>query len=83
MAGDKSEKMKKAKSKDAVKKPGPIKNLVSYLGDVKRELKKVAWPTRADTLASTWVVIILSIIFSLFFFVCDSVLKFMLSLAFA
>jgi preprotein translocase subunit SecE len=82
MAGNKSEK-KKNKAKEAAKKPNPIKNLISYVGDVKRELKKVAWPTRSDTLASTWVVIILSIIFSLFFFLCDSVLKFLMSLAFA
>ena len=60
----------------------PIKKMVDFLADVRRELKKVAWPTRADTLASTWVVIAITFIFSMFFFFCDSVLAFLMKLTF-
>ncbi len=71
------------KAPKGVKKPNPLRQLIDFLSDVKRELKKVAWPTRSDTLASTWVVITITFIFSLFVFFCDSILMFLMSLAFA
>jgi preprotein translocase subunit SecE len=69
------------KSDEGVSKTNPIKKLVDFLADVRRELKKVAWPTRSDTLASTWVVIAITFIFSIFFFMCDSILMYLLKLA--
>jgi len=36
-------------------------NLIQYLKDSRAELKKVAWPTKKETLKNTWVVIGLSI----------------------
>ncbi|MCB9477327.1 MAG: preprotein translocase subunit SecE [Deltaproteobacteria bacterium] len=46
--------------------------------DVPRELKKVAWPTPQDTATSTVVVIVLSVIFSIFFFIADRILQFLI-----
>ena len=37
-------------------------NTADFLGKVKSELKKVTWPTKKETLASTQVVIILTLI---------------------
>lgn len=35
-------------------------SLIQYLKDSKIELKKVAWPTKKETLRNTWIVIGLS-----------------------
>jgi preprotein translocase subunit SecE len=42
-----------------------------FLKEVKIELKKVVWPTRKDTIASTSVVIILVFIIALFLGLVD------------
>jgi len=42
-----------------------------FLKEVKTELKKVVWPTRKDTIASTSVVVILVIIIALFLGLVD------------
>jgi preprotein translocase subunit SecE len=42
-----------------------------FLKEVKMELKKVVWPTRKDTIASTTVVIILVFIIAIFMGLVD------------
>jgi len=42
-----------------------------FLKEVKSELKKVVWPTRKDTIASTSVVVILVLIIALFLGLVD------------
>ncbi|MGD9105437.1 MAG: preprotein translocase subunit SecE, partial [Desulfobacterales bacterium] len=55
--------------------PGKIKNYINkcvqFLREVKVELKKVVWPTRKQTLGSTVVVIILTMIIASFLGVVD------------
>lgn len=46
-----------------------------FLTNVKGELKKVTWPTRKDTLASTTVVIVLVFVVAVFLWVVDSALS--------
>lgn len=57
------------------KEPGKLKSLIDkgmqFLREVKVELKKVAWPTRKQTVGSTAVVLILVMIISLFLGVVD------------
>ena len=48
---------------------------IQYLKEVKVEMTKVAWPTREELLNSTVVVIVVSLIFSIFIFGADSVLN--------
>ncbi|MBZ0272010.1 preprotein translocase subunit SecE [bacterium] len=81
---DKKDAPKKAppERKPDEKKPGPFRQLVDFIADVRRELRKVAWPTRQDTLASTWVVIVITIVFSVFLFLCDSVLMYVVGFLF-
>jgi len=74
---------KEKKAAEGVEKVNLIKKTIDFLADVRRELKKVAWPTRSETLASTWVVIAITFIFSIFFFLCDSVLAFLMKLTLA
>jgi len=55
--------------------PGKIKNYINravqFLREVRVELKKVVWPTRKQTLGSTVVVIILTMIIASFLGVVD------------
>ena len=56
-------KAEKAKAKsDKDKKPGFFKRVGRFFRELKAELKKVAWPTRADTLKKTGIVIVCVIV---------------------
>ena len=43
----------------------------SFLREVSSEIKKVTWPSRDETLATTVVVIAASFIFGVFLYLCD------------
>lgn len=49
-----------------------------FLANVKSELKKVTWPTRKDTYASTVVVVTLVLVVAVFLWVIDSALSTMI-----
>jgi preprotein translocase subunit SecE len=49
-------------------------SLAEFLRDVRLELQKVSYPTRSETIGSTTVVIVFSIIVSVFLYVVDLVL---------
>ena len=51
------------------------KNLASFSGDVKTELKKVTWPSRKEVYGTTVVVIITVFFFGIYLFLVDIVLK--------
>lgn len=46
----------------------------AFLDEVKIELGKVTWPTRKETIATTWVVVVIIFIISLYLGACDAVL---------
>lgn len=46
----------------------------SFLEEVKIELGKVTWPTRKETLATAWVVIVIVLLISLYLGACDIIL---------
>jgi len=48
-----------------------LEKVTQFLREVKVELKKVVWPTRKDTVASTSVVLILVIIIAIFLGLVD------------
>lgn len=62
---------------------GKIERARNFLSDARKELKKVVWPNKQQTLASTRVVLIFVAIISLFLGLVDSILgrlvKFILS----
>jgi len=74
-----------AGSAAAAKKPGEgfFAKAVQFLREVKVELKKVAWPSRKQTIGSTAVVIALVVLISLFLGVVDmglsSLMRFVLN----
>ncbi|ALA57622.1 preprotein translocase subunit SecE [Nitrospira moscoviensis] len=51
----------------------------AFITDVRGELKKVSFPTRAETIGSTTVVIVFCIIMSLYLSVVDSFLVWLVS----
>jgi len=50
---------------------GYIRKGVQFLREARMELKKVKWPTRKELLASTAVVIVLTLVVALFLGLCD------------
>ena len=46
----------------------------NFLEEVKVELGKVTWPTRKETMATTWVVVVIIVIISLYLGACDMIL---------
>ena len=55
-----------------------IKKLFTYLSDVKIEMGKVSWPTRAELIGSTRLVLVMSLILSILVFITDRFLTMLL-----
>ncbi|MES2728477.1 MAG: preprotein translocase subunit SecE [Pseudomonadota bacterium] len=51
-------------------------NPIHFLRQVRAEVKKVSWPTRRETIASTIAVFIMVLISMIFLFFADQVLAF-------
>ena len=60
-----------ASARPAKVREGRIENTLQFLREVKIELKKVTWPTRAQAMGSTAVVIVLVLIISLYLGLVD------------
>ena len=54
---------------------------VEFLKQVRAEARKVTWPTRQETISSTIAVFIMVVIASVFLFVADQVLSFIVRFA--
>lgn len=54
-------------------------SVVEFFVEVRAELKKVSYPTRAETMGSTAVVLIFCVVMSLYLSVVDSFLVWMVS----
>lgn len=52
-----------------------IKKTQRFLEDVKREMGKVSWPTHNELINSTFIVILVSIIFTIFIFLADIIVS--------
>lgn len=64
----------KAKAKaDREKKPGVGKRIARFFRELRSELKKVSWPTRADTLKKTGIVIVCVIVVGIIVWIFDGI----------
>ena len=54
-----------------IPKVGPVK----YVAQVRQEGRKVVWPTRRETVVTTILVMIMTILLGAFFFVVDSIVS--------
>jgi len=52
-----------------------IKKAKQFIEDVRVEMKKVVWPERDELINSTIVVIVVSILFTLFIFFSDTIIS--------
>ena len=64
----------KAKAKaDKEIKPGVGKRIARFFRELRSELKKVSWPTRADTLKKTGIVIVCVIVVGIIVWIFDGI----------
>ena len=52
-----------------------FKKLATYIQDVRNEMSKVTWPTRAELIESTRIVLILSAVLGIAVFAVDRILS--------
>ena len=52
-----------------------IKKIKSFIDDIKAEMAKVTWPTRDELINSTLIVTVVSLLFTIFIFLADTVLS--------
>ncbi len=64
---------KPVEKKPAEKKPGVFARLKKYFRDTKSEVKKVAWPTKQQTINNTGVVIACIVVVGAFIGVLDAI----------
>ena len=57
-----------------------VKRAGEYLSEVRAEAAKVSWPNRKEIQANTWVVILTVAILSVFLFIVDRIILFLLGL---
>jgi preprotein translocase subunit SecE len=55
-----------------------FKKIVDYLMQVRAEMAKVSWPTRAEMMESTKIILVLSVILAVAVFAVDRVLSYAL-----
>jgi len=48
--------------------------IINFINDVIKEMKKVTWPTQNELKESTMIVIVLTLVLSLFTFIVDGIL---------
>ena len=59
-----------------------FRKISKFLQDVKTEMAKVSWPTKEELKGTTMVVIVVTLILTLFIFVTDKILQSILNLIF-
>ncbi len=57
-----------------------INKAIKYVGDVKKEMSKVHWPTRMELRDSSVIVVVLSLLMAIFIFGIDTILNNILKL---
>ncbi|MFP4012985.1 MAG: preprotein translocase subunit SecE [Chitinispirillaceae bacterium] len=57
-----------------------MQKFIQYLKDVRTEVAKVSWPTKNEVTGATVLVIVLSVIVSLYVLACDQALQFAIGL---
>lgn len=54
-------------------------NITEFFRETRREIAKVTWPTRKETVMTTVMIVAMALIAGLFFFVADSVLGYVIT----
>ncbi|MDR0547823.1 MAG: preprotein translocase subunit SecE [Deltaproteobacteria bacterium] len=72
--------LKSKREEGEVKPPGAIGQFINFFRDAKKELTRVTWPTRKETVKSTGILLVLVAISSAYLGLVDSFLSWILSL---
>lgn len=54
-------------------------NLVEFFRETRREIAKVTWPTRKETVMTTVMIVVMALLAGIFFFIADSALGYVIS----
>ncbi|HWM89767.1 MAG TPA: preprotein translocase subunit SecE [Thermoanaerobaculia bacterium] len=54
---------------------GHFKRFVTFLGEVRTEMRKVSFPTREEVIGTTIVVIVTSVIFAIYLWIADLLIQ--------
>ena len=65
-------KAEKKPEKASDKKPGPLRRLRNYLGDVRSEMRRVVWPSKAELKSYSVAIIFMLIVFGVIIWLVDS-----------
>jgi preprotein translocase subunit SecE len=65
-----------------IQKETSMNKVTQYISDVKQEVAKVSWPRRDQLVNTTWVVLVICLIFAVFVFGLDIILSRLLKLIF-
>ena len=65
-------KAEKKPEKASDKKPGPLRRLRNYLGDVRSEMRRVVWPSKAELKSYSVAIIFMLIVFGIVIWLVDS-----------
>ncbi|MDR3135518.1 MAG: preprotein translocase subunit SecE [Deltaproteobacteria bacterium] len=68
-------KLKPKKEQQEVKAPNKLMKFIGFLKDAKKELNRVVWPTRKETIHSTGILLLLVAISALYLFVVDNIIN--------
>lgn len=55
-------------------------NPLQFIQQVRSETAKIVWPTRRETMLTTAMVFVMSVLFATFFFIVDQIIRFGLEL---
>jgi preprotein translocase subunit SecE len=51
-----------------------MNKVTTFFSEVKKEAAKVTWPTRKETMVTVMMVVVLSVVMSIFFLIVDAIL---------
>lgn len=54
-------------------------NMIEFFRETRREIAKVTWPTRKETVMTTVMIVVMAVMAGIFFFFADSILGFVIS----
>jgi len=57
-----------------------FKKIAQFINDVQVEMSKVSWPSRSELINSTMIVAVVSILFTIYIFVADNILAWLMGL---
>ncbi len=57
-----------------------FKKIAQFINDVQVEMSKVSWPSRSELINSTMIVAVVSILFTIYIFIADNILAWLIGL---